>query len=146
MESSSLSSTLFSAFNFVTEIDHKSYLPQPYLYKDGKPLTRNSSPQPRNSLTAPGSNRSNSQLAVRADCPIRQHCLIRQHIADLGNVKSKNNPTMHYDYSNNTFLVFQFWALNLYNYCSFGIYLYDDNTFYDFWNEIKLFACLNQKN
>ena len=55
-------------------------------------------------------------LTGRADCPIRQHCLIRQHIGDLGNVKSKNNPTMHNDNSNNTHLVFSVLSDNSNNY------------------------------
>ena len=56
----------------------------------------------------------------------------------FGPCEIQNNPKMHCDNSNNTFLVFQFRALNSYNYWSLGIYLYIGNTFYHFfkWNKI----------
>ena len=56
----------------------------------------------------------------------------------IGQWEIQNNPTMHYNNSNNTFLVLQFWTLNSYNYRSFEIYLYNDNTILSFfkWNNV----------
>ena len=55
----------------------------------------------------------------------------------FGQCEIQNNPTMHYDNSNNTFLVFHL-SVKFKEFLKFGDLLYNGNTSYHFlkWNEV----------